>query len=46
MKFGEYLREQKVSEWQHFYLDYDKLKSMIKDLEAIHLAAHVDTGKG
>lgn len=43
MKFGEYLREQKVGEWQHFYLDYDKLKAMIKDLEAIHIAAPIDT---
>jgi SPX domain protein involved in polyphosphate accumulation len=46
MKFGEYLRNEKVSEWQHFYLDYDKLKSMIKELEDIHLAAPMDTGKG
>eukprot|EP01038_Epipyxis_sp_PR26KG_P008677 gene8677-11725_t len=37
MKFGEYLNSEKVLEWQHSYLDYDKLKSMIKDLEDKHL---------
>eukprot|EP00981_Chlorochromonas_danica_P013550 scaffold6470_cov243-Ochromonas_danica.AAC.2 len=42
MKFGEYLRTNKVADWQHFYLDYDKLKGMIKELEAIHLAAPAD----
>lgn len=46
MKFGEYIRDQKVPEWQFFYLDYDKLKEMIKELEAIHLAAPLDTEKG
>lgn len=38
MKYGEYLNSQKVPEWQHYYLDYDRLKGMIKELEEIHLA--------
>lgn len=46
MKFGEYLHSQKVPEWQHSYLDYDQLKNMIKELEEIHLAAHVENSKG
>lgn len=45
MKFGEYLHSNKVEEWKDFYLDYDKLKDMIKELEAIHLATHIDTSK-
>ena len=46
MKFGEYLRSQKVPEWQYSYLDYDRLKNMIKDLEERHLSLPQDTGKG
>lgn len=46
MKFGEYLRAQKVPEWQHFYLDYDKLKTMIKELEDIHISANVNRSTG
>lgn len=38
MKFGEYLRTQKAPEWQDYYIDYDQLKQMIKELEEIHLA--------
>jgi SPX domain protein involved in polyphosphate accumulation len=45
MKFGEYLREQKNPEWQNSYLDYDKLKDMIKELESRHVGVLV-TGKG
>lgn len=37
MKFGEYLRSQKTDEWKDFYLDYDQLKKMIKQLEQAHL---------
>lgn len=33
MKFGEYLRSQQLEEWKESYLDYDKLKKMIKHLE-------------
>lgn len=43
MKFGEYLRSQKVQEWQHYYLDYDQLKNMIKELEEIHISAPVQS---
>jgi len=39
MKYGEYLRSQKIPEWENFYLNYDKLKEMIKELEANQLAA-------
>lgn len=38
VNFGEYLRNKKAPEWQNYYLDYDQLKVMIKDLEEIHLA--------
>lgn len=45
MKFGEYLRSQKVQEWQHAYLDYDSLKQMIKTLEEIHLSVAQAAGE-
>jgi SPX domain protein involved in polyphosphate accumulation len=45
MKYGEYLHAQKNPEWQHYYLDYDKLKEMIKDLEEIHLSTPSDHHK-
>ena len=44
MKFGDWLISQKVPEWQHSYLDYDKLKKMIKQLEDIHLTVPQNTG--
>lgn len=34
MKFGENLRQNMVAEWAEHYLDYDKLKSIIRELEA------------
>lgn len=34
MKFGKYLQENKNPEWKTMYLDYDKLRDMIKALEA------------
>lgn len=40
MKYGEYLNSQKVEEWQEFYLDYDRLKQMIKELEELNLQVH------
>lgn len=46
MKFGEYLNTEKDPEWQHFYLDYDQLKGMIKELEEIHLAVPNESSKG
>jgi hypothetical protein len=45
MKFGEYLRNQKNPEWEDSYLDYDKLKDMIKELETRHVGV-LPTGKG
>lgn len=33
MKFGEHLRSQKYEPWSYAYLDYDKLKNMIRELE-------------
>ncbi len=36
----------KVPEWQAMYLDYNKLKKMIKALESLHIAANVPSGKG
>jgi SPX domain protein involved in polyphosphate accumulation len=46
MKFGEYLRKEKVLEWQYSYLDYDTLKNMIKELEEKHLLIPQDSGNG
>ena len=39
MKFGEYLREQLNPEWKEMYMDYDRLKKLIKLLEEVHLGA-------
>ena len=33
MKFGEYLKDNKTPEWTNEYMDYDELKSIIKQLE-------------
>ena len=46
MKFGEYLKSQKVAEWEESYLDYDKLKKMIKQLEESKLFSPDSNGKG
>jgi len=37
MKFGQYLQENKNPDWKNMYIDYDKLKDMIKALEEKHL---------
>lgn len=34
-----------MEEWKDFYLDYDKLKKMIKQLEEKFVAAGVGTGE-
>lgn len=39
MKFGLYLKENEDEAWSGMYLDYDKLKSMIRQLEEIHIDA-------
>lgn len=46
MKFGEKLKSQKVPEWEQQYLDYDKLKVMITQLEESKLFLPETTGKG
>lgn len=46
MKFGEKLRSEIVPEWSSLYLDYDKLKNMIKELEAYHIYDTQITDKG
>lgn len=46
MKFGEYLKSQKSTEWEQSYLDYDKLKKMIKELEENQVGLIDSTGKG
>lgn len=45
MKFGEYLQSQQVQEWKSSYLNYDKLKKMIKQLEEIFLTNPQNTGE-
>jgi SPX domain protein involved in polyphosphate accumulation len=45
MKFGEYLRSQQVEEWRNSYIDYDKLKKMIKQLEDSFVSNSQSTGE-
>ena len=35
MKFGKYLIDNKFPDWADQYLDYDKLKKIIKELEKV-----------
>lgn len=37
MKFGKYLISNETEEWKEYYLDYDKLKQLIKRLCALQL---------
>ena len=37
MKFGQFLLENMVSEWRLFYLDYHKLKKLLKSFKKIFL---------
>ncbi len=46
MKFGEYLRSNATSEWKMQYLDYDKLKKLIKILEDQHIGVQHGSGIG
>ena len=46
MKFGEYLRSNAVPEWHDKYLNYDKLKKVIKILEERHVGLPDSTGIG
>ena len=46
MKFGQHLIDNKVPEWKEMYLDYGKLKSIIKAIEANRVAETVSSEKG
>ena len=46
MKYGEYLKSQKIPEWEEAYIDYDTLKNMIKGLEEAQLLVPVEAGIG
>lgn len=46
MKFGQHLLDNKVPEWMDMYLDYDKLKKLIKAIEALRLSKTVSSEKG
>ena len=46
MKFGEHLTDNKVQEWKSMYLDYDKLKKMIKSIESMQISSSITTEKG
>ena len=46
MKYGEYLLSQQIPEWREQYLNYDRLKRMIKDMEATHLSFPTDGATG
>lgn len=43
MKFGEHLRNNRLPEWVNYYIDYDKLKKTIKELEQKHLEVNAAT---
>jgi SPX domain protein involved in polyphosphate accumulation len=45
MRFGEQLNTQLVEEWRDYYLDYDKLKKMIKQLEESFVSKATNTGE-
>ncbi len=36
MKFGELLQNSMEKGWESYYIDYNKLKGIIKDLEKLH----------
>lgn len=40
------MKSQKSTEWEQSYLDYDKLKKMIKELEENQVGLIDSTGKG
>jgi SPX domain protein involved in polyphosphate accumulation len=46
MKYGEYLSAQKNPEWNEYYLDYDRLKDMISELEDLLLVAPTSSSRG
>jgi SPX domain protein involved in polyphosphate accumulation len=47
MKFGKWLKSHKIPEWEQSYLDYDKLKKLIAQLEDTHLMLpQTNGGKG
>lgn len=46
MKYGEYLISQQLPEWREHYLNYDRLKRMIKDMEAAALPFQTDGATG
>lgn len=41
MKFGEYLNNNQEPEWVSYYINYDKLKKIIKTLEELHLGVGI-----
>lgn len=43
MKYGEFLQSQIVPEWKDYYLDYEKLKNIIKILEEQFVTVHAPT---
>jgi SPX domain protein involved in polyphosphate accumulation len=46
MKYGEYLSAQKNTEWNEYYLDYDRLKDMISELEDLLLVSPTSSSRG
>lgn len=46
MKFGDHLIDNKVPEWKEMYLDYDRLKKIIKAIEAKRMPNTVTSEKG
>lgn len=42
MKYGEYLKSQMEEEWAEYYVNYDRLKDLLKSMEANRLAAPDD----
>jgi SPX domain protein involved in polyphosphate accumulation len=46
MKFGEYINANVVPEWAESYMDYNKLKKMINQLEETKSSVNDSGGKG
>ena len=42
MKYGEYLKSQIEEDWDSYYIDYDRLKDLLKSMEASRLAVPDD----
>ena len=42
MKFGGHIKDHLCPEWAEYYLEYDTLKNIIKDMEALEFGSLPD----